>query len=76
MDYLDLKPSNFICSMEGHHGYNFFLTNFSSSSSQCKYHNPKDAFYCGEKTVESAIRAAMFTFGMVLLEMASLLPTT
>lgn len=52
-EYLDLSPINILCKIDGYYGYNFFVTNFGRTFSNKNqiYHNPKDHFYNGIKTV-------------------------
>ena len=76
-EYLDLSPLNILCKIDGHYGYNFFISNFGRKY-QGKgriYHNPRDQLYTGTKSFEALLSAAVFTFGLVLLEMSCLLPT-
>ena len=73
-EYLDINPLNIYCKIDGFYGYNFFLSNYGKYSKRHLYHNPLDSFYKGDKSHESALSSAMFTLGMILLELATLLP--
>jgi hypothetical protein len=68
-EYLNLNPLNIFCKIDGLYGYNFFISNFGKQykSNKKLYFNPKDKFFNNSKSQESALSAAMFTFGMILL---------
>ena len=70
-----MNPLNIYCKIDGFYGYNFFLSNYGRQSKKQQYNNPLDKFYKGEKNHENALSSSLFMLGMIILELATMLPS-
>ncbi len=78
-EFLEVTPSNIFYKIAKHFGYKYFVANFginySGTKWEKKYYNPEDVYHKNDdKNEDSAAKASIFTFGLILLEMMTMAP--